>query len=40
MYSERTEVAKLAPIGVVMLPEALAFEAQPQHLNGKRDRIL
>jgi len=30
------EVGSLASIGVVMLPEALAYEAEPQHLNGKR----
>jgi len=28
-------VGRLAPIAVVMLLEALAFVAEPQHLNGK-----
>jgi len=34
----KIRVCKIAPIGVVMLPEALAFVAKLQHLNGKRDR--
>jgi len=29
---------KLAPIAAVMLHEALAFAAKPQHLSGKRDQ--
>jgi len=36
----KNTVSKLAPIVVVMLPEGLAFEAQAQHLNGKRDRFI
>jgi len=32
-----TELGIIAPIAVVMLPEALAFVAKLQHLNGKRD---
>jgi len=34
MFLNSGEVRKLAPIVVVMLPEALVFEAKPQHLNG------
>jgi len=39
MLLNTSEVGSLSPIGVflvVMLSEALAFVAEPQHLNGKR----
>jgi len=31
-----SEVGRLAPIGMVMLPEALIVKRLEQHLNGKR----
>jgi len=34
MLLSTSETGNLAPIAVVMLPEALDFEAKPQHLNG------
>lgn len=34
----KNRASKLAPIGTVMLLEALAIEAQPQHLSVKRDQ--
>jgi len=42
IYSNLTKnnISNLAPIAVVMLPEAVAFEALLQHLNGKRDRCI
>ena len=36
MLADTDEVGSLAPIEVVMLPEAQVLEAKPQHLNGKR----
>jgi len=37
MFADTEEVGKLAPIAMVMLLEASAFEALAgQHLNGKR----
>jgi len=34
VFLDTAEVRSLALIGMVMLPEALAFAAWPQHLNG------
>jgi len=36
IFLNSDEVGRLAPIAMVMLPDALAFAAVAQHLNGKR----